>query len=161
MEVDSSKKTIIVFSGDFDRVFAAFVIANGAAAMGDDVTMFFTFWGLNALRKPEKIKVDGKTGLQKAFAAMMPRGTDKLKLSHMNFGGAGPRMFKHVMKQKNVMSLDELIESAREQGIKFVACTMSMDVMGISPEELIDGVECVGVASYLGEADEANVNLFV
>jgi peroxiredoxin family protein len=160
-EVDTSKKTIIVFSGDFDRVFAAFVIANGAAAMGDDVTMFFTFWGLNALRKPEKIQVDGKTGLQKAFAAMMPRGTDKLKLSHMNFGGAGPRMFKHVMKQKNVMSLDELIESAREQGIKFVACTMSMDVMGISPEELIDGVECVGVASYLGEADEANVNLFV
>ena len=159
--MDTSKKTIIVFSGDFDKVFAAFVIANGAAAMGDDVTMFFTFWGLNALRRPKKIKVDGKTGLQKAFAAMMPRGADKLKLSHMNFGGAGPRMFKHVMKQKNVMSLDELIESAREQGIKFVACTMSMDVMGISEEELIDGVECVGVASYLGEADEANVNLFV
>ncbi len=159
--MDTSKKTIIVFSGDFDKVFAAFVIANGAAAMGDDVTMFFTFWGLNALRRPKKIKVDGKTGLQKAFAAMMPRGADKLKLSHMNFGGAGPRMFKHVMKQKNVMSLDELIESAREQNIKFVACTMSMDVMGISPEELIDGVECVGVASYLGEADEANVNLFV
>ncbi len=159
--MDTSKKTIIVFSGDFDKVFAAFVIANGAAAMGDDVTMFFTFWGLNALRRPKKIKVEGKTGLQKAFAAMMPRGADKLKLSHMNFGGAGPRMFKHVMKQKNVMSLDELIESAREQNIKFVACTMSMDVMGISPEELIDGVECVGVASYLGEADEANVNLFV
>lgn len=159
--MDTSKKTIIVFSGDFDKVFAAFVIANGAAAMGDDVTMFFTFWGLNALRRPKKIKVEGKTGLQKAFAAMMPRGADKLKLSHMNFGGAGPRMFKHVMKQKNVMSLNELIESAREQNIKFVACTMSMDVMGISPEELIDGVECVGVASYLGEADEANVNLFV
>lgn len=159
--MDTSKKTIIVFSGDFDKVFAAFVIANGAAAMGDDVTMFFTFWGLNALRKPNKIKVDGKTGLQKAFAAMMPRGADKLRLSHMNYAGAGPRMFKHVMKQKNVMSLDELIESAREQGIKFVACTMSMDVMGISEEELIDGVECVGVASYLGEADEANVNLFV
>ena len=159
--MDTSKKTIIVFSGDFDKVFAAFVIANGAAAMGDDVTMFFTFWGLNALRRPKKIKVDGKSTLQRAFAAMMPRGADKLKLSHMNFAGAGPKMFKTAMKQKNVMSLDELIESAREQGIKFVACTMSMDVMGISPEELIDGVECVGVASYLGEADEANVNLFV
>ena len=159
--MDTSKKTIIVFSGDFDKVFAAFVIANGAAAMGDDVTMFFTFWGLNALRRPKKIKVDGKSTLQRAFAAMMPRGADKLKLSHMNFAGAGPKMFKTAMKQKNVMSLDELIESAREQGIKFVACTMSMDVMGITPEELIDGVECVGVASYLGEADEANVNLFV
>lgn len=159
--VDTSKKTIIVFSGDFDRVFAAFVIANGAAAMGDDVTMFFTFWGLNALRKPKKQSVSGKSGLQKAFAAMMPRGPDKLRLSHMNFAGAGPKMFKHAMKQNNVMSLDELIESAREQGIKFEACTMSMDVMGIDPAELIDGVECVGVASYLGEADEANVNLFV
>jgi peroxiredoxin family protein len=159
--VDTSKKTIIVFSGDFDKVFAAFVIANGAAAMGDDVTMFFTFWGLNALRRPKKVKVEGKSSLQKAFAAMMPRGPDKLKLSHMNFAGAGPKMFKAAMKQKNVMSLDELIESAREQDIKFVACTMSMDVMGITPEELIDGVECVGVASYLGEADEANVNLFV
>jgi len=159
--VDTSKKTIIVFSGDFDKVFAAFVIANGAAAMGDDVTMFFTFWGLNALRRPKKIKVEGKTGLQKAFAAMMPRGADKLKLSHMNFGGAGPRMFKHVMKQKNVMSLDELIESAREQNIKFVACTMSMDVMGLRKEELLDGIEYAGVASYLGDADEANVNLFI
>ena len=159
--MDTSKKTIIVFSGDFDKVFAAFVIANGAAAMGDDVTMFFTFWGLNALRRPKKIKVEGKTGLQKAFAAMMPRGADKLKLSHMNFGGAGPRMFKHVMKQKNVMSLDELIESAREQNIKFVACTMSMDVMGLRKEELLDGIEYAGVASYLGDADEANVNLFI
>ena len=159
--MDTSKKTIIVFSGDFDKVFAAFVIANGAAAMGDDVTMFFTFWGLNALRRPKKIKVDGKSTLQRAFAAMMPRGADKLKLSHMNFAGAGPKMFKTAMKQKNVMSLDELIESAREQGIKFVACTMSMDVMGITPEELIDGLEFGGVASYLGDADEANVNLFV
>ena len=156
--VDTSKKTLIVFSGDFDRVFAAFIIANGAAAMGDDVTMFFTFWGLNALRKP---RVTGKTGLQKMFAAMMPRGPGKLRLSHMNFGGAGPVMFKSAMKAQNVMSLEELIESAQEQGIKFVACTMSMDVMGIKPEELIDGVEYVGVASYLGEADEANVNLFV
>ena len=110
--MDTSKKTLIVFSGDFDRVFAAFVIANGAAAMGDDVTMFFTFWGLNALRKPTKQKVSGKSGLQKMFAAMMPRGADRLRLSHMNFGGAGPRMFKHAMKQQNVMSLDELIGRA-------------------------------------------------
>jgi peroxiredoxin family protein len=159
--VDTSKKTIIVFSGDFDRVFAAFIIANGAAAMGDDVTMFFTFWGLNALRKPKKQSVTGKSGLQKAFAAMMPRGADKLKLSNMNFAGAGPKMFKKVMKQQNVMSLNELIDSARELGIRFVVCTMSMDVMGLKEAELIDGLEFGGVASYLGDADEANVNLFV
>lgn len=161
LTVDTSKKTLIVFSGDFDRVFAAFIIANGAAAMGDDVTMFFTFWGLNALRRPRKQKVAGKTSLQRAFAAMMPRGPGKLRLSHMNFAGAGPVMFKSAMKAQHVMSLEELIESAQEQGIKFVACTMSMDVMGIKAEELIDGIEYAGVASYLGEADEANVNLFV
>ncbi len=159
--MDTTKKTIIVFSGDFDRVFAAFIIANGAAAMGDDVTMFFTFWGLNALRKPKKQSVAGKSGLQKAFAAMMPRGAGKLKLSNMNFAGAGPRMFKSVMKQQNVMSLEELMDSARELGIRFVVCTMSMDVMGLKEEELIDGLEFGGVASYLGDADEANVNLFV
>ncbi len=159
--MDTSKKTIIVFSGDFDRVFAAFIIANGAAAMGDDVTMFFTFWGLNALRKPTKQATSGKSGLQKAFAAMMPRGADRLKLSNMNFAGAGPRMFKRVMKQQNVMSLNELIDTAREQGVRFVVCTMSMDVMGLQKDELIDGLEFGGVASYLGDADEANVNLFV
>ena len=92
---------------------------------------------------------------------MMPRGADKLKLSNMNFAGAGPKMFKKVMKQQNVMSLNELIDSAREQGIRFVVCTMSMDVMGLKEEELIDGLEFGGVASYLGDADEANVNLFV
>ncbi len=159
--MDTTNKTIIVFSGDFDRVFAAFIIANGAAAMGDDVTMFFTFWGLNALRKPRKQATSGKSPLQKAFAAMMPRGADKLRLSSMNFGGAGPRMFKRVMKQNNVMALEELMDTAREQGIRFVVCTMSMDVMGLKEEELIDGLEFGGVASYLGDADEANVNLFV
>jgi peroxiredoxin family protein len=159
--VDTTKKTIIVFSGDFDRIFAAFVIANGAAAMGDDVTMFFTFWGLNALRKPKKQPTSGKSALQKAFAAMMPRGADRLKLSKMNFAGAGPVMFKKAMKQQNVMSLNELMDTAREQGIRFVVCTMSMDVMGLKEEELIDGLEFGGVASYLGDADEANVNLFV
>ncbi len=159
--MDTTKKTMIVFSGDFDRVFAAFIIANGAAAMGDDVTMFFTFWGLNALRKPNKPPTQGKSLLQKAFATMMPRGQDKLALSHMNFGGVGPILFKKVMKQQNVMSLGELIETAREQDVKMVACTMSMDVMGLRAEELIDGLEFAGVASYLGDADEANVNLFI
>ena len=158
---DTTKKTLIVFSGDLDKVLAAFVIANGAAAMGDDVTMFFTFWGLNALRKPTGPKANGKSFLQAMFGRMMPRGPEKLGLSKMNFGGIGARMMKRVMRQENVSSLQDLIETAREQDIKMLACTMSMDVMGIKAEELVDGLEYVGVASYLAEADEANVNLFI
>lgn len=154
------KKTIIVFSGDLDKVMAAFVIANGAAAMGDEVTMFFTFWGLNTLRKPEKVNVK-KSFLQGMFGMMMPRGADRLGISKMNFGGMGASMMKLVMKQQKVSSLPELIQTAREQGIKMIACTMSMDVMGIREEELIDGLEFAGVATYLAEADEANVNLFI
>lgn len=158
--MDSTKKTIIVFSGDLDKVMAAFIIANGAAAMGDEVTMFFTFWGLNTLRKPEKVPAK-KSFLQAMFGWMMPRGADKLGISKMNFGGMGASMMKMVMKQQNVTSLPELIQTAKEQGIRMIACTMSMDVMGIREEELIDGLEFAGVATYLGEADEANVNLFI
>jgi peroxiredoxin family protein len=158
--LERTKKTIIVFSGDLDRALAAFIIANGAAAMGDEVTMFFTFWGLNILRKPEKVPVR-KGFLEALFGLMMPRGAGKLGLSRMNFGGLGTAMMKHVMKKKCIASLPELIATAREQGVKLVACTMSMDVMGIREEELIDGLEFAGVATYLGEADEANVNLFI
>jgi len=154
------KKTMIVFSGDLDKVMASFIIANGAAAMGNEVTMFFTFWGLNALRKAKKVKVK-KDFMEKMFGWMMPRGAEKLTLSKMNFGGMGSQMMKMVMKKKNVSSLPELIEMAQMMGVKMVACTMSMDVMGIKEEELIDGVEFAGVATYLGEADEANVNLFI
>lgn len=158
--MDTTKKTIIVFSGDLDKVMAAFIIANGAAAMGDEVTMFFTFWGLNTLRKPEKVNAK-KSFLQGMFGRMMPRGAEKLGISKMNFGGMGASMMKMVMKQQNVTSLPELIQTAKEQGIKMIACTMSMDVMGIREEELIEGLEFAGVATYLGEADEANVNLFI
>ncbi|MCL6638050.1 MAG: DsrE/DsrF/DrsH-like family protein [Firmicutes bacterium] len=160
MTLDTTKKTIIVFSGDLDKVMAAFIIANGAAAMGDEVTMFFTFWGLNALRKPEKVRVK-KSFLQAMFGWMMPRGAGKLGISKLNFGGMGATMMKMVMRQKNVTSLPELIQTARDQGIRMIACTMSMDVMGITEQELIDGLEYAGVATYLAEADEANVNLFI
>lgn len=153
-------KTIIVFDGDLDKVLASFIIANGAAAMGRPVTMFFTFWGLNVLRKPRKVRVK-KPFVEKMFGFMMPRGTTKLKLSKMNMLGMGTKMMKKVMKSKNVSSLEELIEQALANGVKLVACTMSMDVMGITPEELIDGVELAGVASYLGDAEQSNVNLFV
>lgn len=153
-------KTIIVFDGDLDKVLAAFIIANGAAAMGRPVTMFFTFWGLNALRRPDKVKVK-KPFLDRMFDMMMPRGTGKLKLSNMNMGGMGTRLMKKVMRDKNVSSLEELMKQAMAQGVRLVACTMSMDVMGITREELIDGVELAGVASYLGDAELSNVNLFV
>ena len=160
----TTKKTIILFSGDFDKVMAALIIANGAAAMGDDVTIFCTFWGLNILRRPERVAANGeakKSFLQNAFGRMMPKGTKKLGLSKMNFAGAGAPLMRKVMKDQNAMSLEELFDSAREQGVKFVACTLSMDILGFKQEELIDDLEFAGVASYLGEADEANVNLFI
>jgi len=155
-----SSKTIVMFSGELDKAMASMIIANGAAAMGDDVTIFFTFWGLNVLRKAQKIKVK-KEFMEKMFGWMMPRGAEKLGLSKMNFGGAGAVMMKSMMKKKRVASLPYLIEQAQEMGVKMIACTMSMDVMGIKKEELIDGVELAGVASYLGEADGSNVNLFI
>lgn len=153
-------KTMVVFDGDLDKVLASFIIANGAAAMGRPVTMFFTFWGLNALRKSSYVKVK-KSFIEKMFGRMMPRGAGKLKLSNMNMLGMGTKMMKSVMKSKNVSSLEELMEAAKKNGVRLVACTMSMDVMGIRPEELIDGVELAGVASYLGDAENANVNLFI
>ncbi len=153
-------KTIIVFSGDLDKVLASFIIANGAAAMGRPVTMFFTFWGLNVLRKPEKQKVQ-KSLMENMFGTMMPRGAGKLKLSNMNMGGMGTAMMKKIMQDKNVDSLEELIKKAMKSGVKIVACTMSMDVMGIKEEELIEGVELGGVGAYLGDAEESNVNLFI
>ena len=153
-------KTMVVFDGDFDKALASFIIANGAAAMGRPVTMFFTFWGLNILRKHEPVKVR-MTAVEKMFGAMMPRGTAKLALSKMNMLGMGTRMMKMIMKKKNVLTLDELIKSAMENGVRIVACTMSMDVMGIRKEELIDGIEYAGVASYLGDAEMADVNLFI
>lgn len=160
--MDTTKKTIILFSGDFDRVMAAFIIANGAAAMGDDVTMFFTFWGLNTLRRDEKIQSEAKKStLQSMFGKMMPKGTRKLGLSKMNFAGMGAPMMKKVMKDAGAMSLEELVASAREMGVRFVACTLSMDILGFKEEEMIDGLEYAGVAAYLGDADEANVNLFI
>ena len=153
-------KTLVVFSGDLDKVLASFIIANGAAAMNRPVTMFFTFWGLNALRKSEHLKVK-KPLIDKLFGLMMPRGSQKLKLSKMNMAGMGTAMLKKVMNDKNVDSLETLMKTAMANGVRLVACTMSMDIMGITKDELIDGVEFGGVASYLGDAEEGNVNLFI
>ena len=164
-DVDSSNptkdnKTLVVFSGDLDKAIASFIIANGAASMGKKVTMFFTFWGLNILRKPEKVSVK-KGLLDSMFGFMMPRGSKKLKLSNMNMMGMGGKMIRMVMKNKNIASLEDLIQSAIDSGVEVVACQMSMDVMGIKQEELIQGVKIGGVGYYLGEAEDSNVNLFI
>lgn len=153
-------KTIIVFDGDMDKVLASFIIANGALAMGRPVTMFFTFWGLTALRRPEKKPVK-KSFVEGMFGGMLPRGAGKLKLGRMNMGGMGTAMMKRVMKDKNIDSLEALMKKAMDMGVRIIACSMSMDVMGIRKEELIDGVEIGGVGTYLGEAEDSNVNLFI
>ncbi len=156
----TKNKTMVVFSGDFDKAMAAFIIANGAASMGSDVTMFFTFWGLNILRCSKQTPVS-KNLIEKMFGWMMPRGADKLTLSQMNMGGMGLAMIKGIMKKKNVPSLAELIASAQKAGVHLVACSMSMDLMGIKAEELLPGVEYGGVAMYLDKAEAGNVNLFI
>ncbi|HBS58984.1 MAG TPA: pyridine nucleotide-disulfide oxidoreductase [Firmicutes bacterium] len=153
-------KTMVVFSGDLDKAIAAFIIANGAAAMGRKVTMFFTFWGLNILRKREHVKVN-KGFLGWMFGLMMPRGPEKLGLSRMNLGGLGGKMIRYIMGRKHVASLEELIAQARAQGVHIVACSMSMDVMGIKKEELMDGIDVGGVAVYLNAAETADTNLFI
>ncbi|NOV03911.1 DsrE/DsrF/DrsH-like family protein [Paenibacillus planticolens] len=160
MGESKEKTTIVLFSGELDKAIAAFIIANGAAAYDHEVTIFFTFWGLNVLRKDESIVVK-KGFLEKMFGKMMPRGTEKLGLSKMNFGGMGPKMIKHVMKKHQALSLPQLIELAQEQGVKLVACTMTMDLLGLQQEELLDRIHYAGVAAYLGDAADAKVNLFI
>lgn len=153
-------KTIVVFSGDLDKAMASFIIANGAAAMGKKVTMFFTFWGLNILRKSESVPVK-KSFMDTMFGFMMPKGSRNLTLSKMNMLGLGTKMMRIVMKNKQVSSLEELIQAALASGIEIVACQMSLDVMGLKPEELIDGVKVGGVGYYLSQTEDANLNLFI
>jgi peroxiredoxin family protein len=157
---EKKKTTIILFSGDYDKAMAAYIIANGAAAYDHEVTIFHTFWGLNALRKDEPLSLK-KGFLEKMFGKMMPRGADKMGLSNMNFAGMGPKMIKHVMKKHNAMTLPSLIEMAQEQEVKLIACTMTMDLLGLQEQELLDGIEYAGVAAYLADAEDGNVNLFI
>ncbi len=152
--------TIVMFSGDMDKALGAMIIAQGAQAMGKQMTVFFTFWGLNMLRKDGKVEVD-KTNFEKMFGAMMPQGADKLPLSNMNMGGMGTKMIKGRMEDKNVPDLKTQMQNALDSGVKFIACTMSMDLMGIKEEELIDGVEFGGVAKYIGESSGADLTLFI
>ncbi len=157
---NGDNKTFIVFSDDLDKALASFVIANGAASTGKKVSMFFTFWGLNVIKKREKPSV-AKDIFGKMFGMMLPSHSGKLKLSKLNMGGAGSWMMRLIMKNKKISSLEELMQQAVDNGVEMIACTMSMDVMGVKEEELLDNVVYGGVASYLERAEESNVNLFI
>ena len=157
-----NKLTMIVFSGGLDKQLAAMIIATGAAAMGMEVILFFTFWGTAALRDPGK-RVGGKSFMGKMFGMMLPKGRDKLKLSQMNMAGMGTSMLKGLMQKKHVASLSELYEVAGQLSVKIYACEMSMDLMGFKREELIDypGLEVCGVATMLAHAKESSVQFFI
>ena len=154
------RAALVVFSGDLDRVLAAFVIATGAAAAGLETSMFFTFWGLSVLKK-KGVKVGGKGFKQRMFALMTPEGTEGLGTSKLNFFGMGAVMLRSMMKEQGIASLEELMGMARDLGVKTMACTMSMDAMGIAKAELLDGLEYGGVAAFMADASRARVSLFI
>jgi len=152
--------TIVVFSGDLDKVLAAFVLATGAAAAGLETSMFFTFWGLSALKK-NGAAAGPKNMMEKMFAIMTPSSTESLGTSKMNFFGMGAVMLRKMMKDKQIVSLEELMALAREMDVKMIACTMSMDAMGVTKEELLDGLTYGGVATYMADAVRSRVTLFI
>jgi peroxiredoxin family protein len=158
-QVAEDRVALVVFSGELDRVLAAFVIATGAAAMGQQVSMFFTFWGLSVLKKDNELA--GKTLFQKMMAVMSPDSSKGLPVSKMNYFGVGAKMLRSMMKEKNVSSLEDMISLARELGVRMIACEMSRDVMGIGQSELVDGLECGGVASFLADSLKARTSLFI
>jgi peroxiredoxin family protein len=157
--VPENRVTMVVFSGELDRQLSSLVIATGAAAMGLDVSIFYTFWGLSALKREVRLK--GKNFKEKMLAIVTPGRLGRMPLSTRNFGGIGRVMLKSAMKDKQVASVDEFFAMAREMGVKLIACTMSMDIMGISQDELIDGVSLGGVATFLGDAARSRVSLFI
>ncbi len=152
--------TIIVFSGDLDKVLAAFVLATGAAAAGLQTSMFFTFWGLSALKKKDA-SGGPKNIMEKMFAVMTPSSSESLGTSKMNYFGMGAVMLRKMMKDKQIATLEELMALAREMDVKFIACTMSMDAMGVSQSELLDGLTYGGVATYMADAVRSRVTLFI
>lgn len=156
----SKNKTLIMFSDDLDRALATFVLANGAAATGHKVSIFFTFWGLNVIKKEKKPAVK-KDFFGKMFSWMLPSDSRKLKLSKLSMCGIGDKMMRNIMRKKNISQLEELRQQAMDSGVEFIACQMSMDMMGVHQEELIDGVTIGGVATYMNRAEDACVNLFI
>ena len=160
IEKKNDKLSMILFSGDFDKAMAAFIIANGAIAMDIEVTIFATFWGLDILKK-SSFNTKGRGFLERMILAMRPKGPGKIGTSKMNFCGIGPKMFRYMMRKKNVLELESLIKMAQEAGVKIIACQMTVDLMGIKPTDLIDGLEPGGVASFLSSASKSNTTLFI
>ncbi len=158
-QAPEDRVALVVFSGDLDRVLAAFVIATGAAAMGQQVSMFFTFWGLSVLKKDSQLS--GKTVFQKMMTVMSPGSSKSLPVSKMNYFGVGAKMLRSMMKEKKVSSLEEMVSLARELGVRMIACEMSRDVMGIKESELVSGLECGGVASFLADSLKSRTSLFI
>jgi len=160
LEAKNSGLTMVLMSGEFDKAMAAFIIANGALAMGKEVTIFVTFWGMDVIKKPH-FSTAGRGFLEKMVLWMRPKGVMKLPTSKMNFGGIGPKLFRYMMGKKNVEPLASLVEMAMEFGLRIVACQMSMDVMGIKKEDLLDGIEVGGVAAFLESSYKSNTTLFI
>jgi peroxiredoxin family protein len=160
-QVPEDRAALVLFSGDLDRAIAAFVIATGAAAAGLETTIFFTFWGLSILKKKNGAAVSKRDLMQKMFAMMTPGSSESLGVSKMNYFGIGASMLRTMMKKQQVSSLEELMDLARELGVRMIGCTMSMDVMGVDKAELFDGIELGGVAAFIGEAARARVSLFI
>ena len=160
-DTGEKKATIVVFAGALDKVMGAFIIATTCAAMGMKTTMFFTFWGLTALLKGDGSKDCEKNWMQKMLGMMLPDSAAELPLSQLNMGGMGAAMMKKIMEEKKIASLPELIETAQDLEVRMIACQMSMDAMGICKEALIDGVEIAGAATYVGEAKDSAINLFI
>jgi peroxiredoxin family protein len=160
-QVPEDRAALVVFSGDLDRAIAAFIIATGAAAAGLETTLFFTFWGLSIIKKKNGAAVSKRDLMQRMFAVMTPSSSESLGVSKMNYFGIGATMLRTMMKKQQVSSLEELMDLARELGVRMIGCTMSMDVMGVDKAELFDGIELGGVAAFMGEAARARVSLFI
>ena len=150
---------MVVFSGDLDKSIAAFIIATGAAAMGFEVSMFFTFWGINIIKKYRKY--EGKNILEKGFTAMMPVNSNALPLTQMNYFGIGAKLIRKVMKDNGVSSLEDLITVAKELDVRLVACDMSQELLGISDNELMDGLDHGDVATFLADSSRAKATIFI
>lgn len=157
--VPEDRVAIIVFSGDLDKLLAGLIIATGAAALGQEVTLFFTFWGLSSIKRQQML--EGKSFSEKLMSIMTPASTKQMGVSKLNFFGLGSRMLRSMMEEKQVASVEDLLQMARDMDVRFVACEMSRDVMGIEQQELLDGVESGGVAAFLGDALNSRTALFI
>ncbi len=159
--MDKKHVNLLVFSGDYDKALAALILANGARELGMSVTMFFAFWGLMLLRDPEKMSLEDKSIYEKMFAAVTPKGPDQLPLSRMNMSGLGKYMLVEMMEDSSTPQLADFLQGARKKGVTFYACKLSLEVMGLNPEELLPEVKVIDVKEYLQDAVNAHLELFI